>query len=158
MKINQEGIELIKHYEGLRLNAYKCSANVSTIGYGTTVYPDGRRVRLGDRIDARVAHNLLMKDIARFEKEVLSLLKVDLNENQFSALICFAYNVGSDIDKDNIAEGLGDSTLLKLVNKNPNDPAIRGEFMKWNKAGVKILKGLTDRRNAEANLYFKPVK
>ena len=82
------------------------------------------------------------------------LLKVKLNDDQLSALVSFAYNVGLDIDADFIAEGLGDSTLLKKVNANPNDPSIEKEFLKWTKSGGKILRGLVLRRQEEANLYF----
>ena len=90
----------------------------------------------------------------KFAKDVDKLVVSNVNQNQFNALVSFAYNVGSDIDTDTIAEGLGDSTLLKKVNKNPDDPSIRNEFLKWNKAGGKIITGLTRRRNEEASIYF----
>lgn len=157
MSINREGIDLIKSFERLKLKAYRCSAGRPTIGYGATYYPSGAKVKMGDNITAMQAEKLLAFHIDSFEKDVDFLVKIKLNENQRSALVSFAFNNGSDIDNDTKAEGLGDSTLLKLVNKNPNDPAIRGEFMKWNKAGGKVLKGLVARRNEEANLYFKPI-
>ena len=69
-------------------------------------------------------------------------------------MVSFAFNVGSDIDVDNIPEGLGDSTLLRKVNANPNDPSIAREFIKWNKAGGRVLDGLTKRRIQESELYF----
>jgi lysozyme len=82
-----------------------------------------------------------------FAIEVRKALTKQLNENQFSALVCFAYNVGIG--------NLKKSTLLRKANINPNDETIAGEFAKWNKAGGKVLNGLTRRRLAEADLYFK---
>ncbi len=158
MSINREGIDLIKSFESLKLKAYRCSAGRPTIGYGATYYPSGAKVKMGDKITAMQAEKLLAFHIDSFEKDVDFLVKIKLNENQRSALVSFAFNNGSDIDNDTKAEGLGDSTLLKLVNKNPNDPAIRGEFMKWVNANGKRSKGLIRRRNEEANLYFKPIK
>ena len=89
-----------------------------------------------------------------FAKDVNNLIKSEVNQNQFNSLVSFAYNVGSDIDVDNIPEGLGDSTLLKKVNINPNDKSIALEFLKWNKAKGKIVAGLTKRRQKEAQIYF----
>lgn len=88
-----------------------------------------------------------------FVADVNSLLKVPVRQHQFDALVSFAFNVGSDIDQDSIPEGLGDSTLLRLVNQNPNDPRIVGEFLKWNKAGGRIVRGLVRRRTVEAHYY-----
>lgn len=158
MKTGQAGIDLIKEFEGCKLSAYKCSAGKATIGYGSTFYEDGKPVKIGDKITQARAETLLPIVLAGFEKDVTKLLKKPVTQNQFDALCSFAFNAGSDIDADTIAEGLGDSTLLKKVNANPNDPSIRGEFMKWNKARVKgvltVLPGLTRRRQAEADLYF----
>lgn len=154
MKTNQAGIKILHEFESCRLRAYKCPAGVWTIGWGNTFYEDGRPVREGDMITQARADSLFMIILAGFERDVISLLKVKVNQNQFSALVSFAYNVGSDIDADDIPEGLGDSTLLKLVNANPNDPRIRDEFKKWNKSKGKVLNGLIRRRAAEANLYF----
>lgn len=136
------------------LQAYKCPAGIWTIGWGNTFYENGQPVKEGDVITQERANSLFQVILSRFEKDVISLLKVKVTENQFSALVCFAYNVGSDIDIDNIPEGLGDSTLLKLVNRNPNDPEIRNQFKKWNRSKGKVLNGLTRRRAAEADLYF----
>lgn len=154
MKTNQKGIALIHSFESCVLTAYKCPAGVWTIGWGNTYYEDGSKVKQGDVITQERADRLFPVILAGFERDVLSLLKVKVNENQFSALVSFAYNAGSDIDLDDIAEGLGDSTLLKLVNANPNDPRIKGEFAKWNKSKGKVLNGLIRRRAAEADLYF----
>ena len=100
----------------------------------------------------------MLKQVANmFAKDVDSLVTSNINQNQFNALVSFAFNLGSDIDADNIPEGLGDSRLLRRVNANPNDPEIAREFVKWNKAGGRVLDGLTKRRLKEAELYFTPV-
>lgn len=161
MNISQKGVDFIKRHEGLRLSAYLDSVGKPTIGYGNTYYTDGRAVRMGDKITRVQAEELLKMILKKFVYDVNSLLQTNVSQNQFDALVSFAYNVGSDIDSDNIAEGLGDSTLLKKVNGNPNDPSIRDEFMKWNKGRVKgilkVLPGLTKRRREEADLYFNLV-
>jgi lysozyme len=148
MKISRKGITLIKLYEGLRLNAYKCAAGVDTIGFGSTYYPDGSKVKLGDKLkDEAEAEELLKITLLQFEKKVNALLnKTKVNQNQFDALVSFAFNLG--------AGALAKSTLLKKVKSNPNDISIKDEFMKWVKAGGKTLKGLVKRRQEEANLYF----
>ncbi len=157
MEINQKGIDLIKSFEGLALKAYvdpATGAEPITIGYGTTIYPNGKKVKLGDTCTIQQAYDYLVHDINGFANMIRPIIKKNLNDNQFSALVSFAYNVGADIDTDTIAEGLGDSTLLKKVNTNPNDKTIELEFMKWNKAAGKVMRGLTRRREAEAKLYF----
>lgn len=153
--VNKRGVEIIKSREGLSLKAYLCPAGKWTIGYGSTFYEDGKPVKEGDVITKERAESLFKNTIKYFHDEIVNkLLKVKLNDDQLSALVSFAYNVGLDIDADFIAEGLGDSTLLKKVNANPNDPDIEKEFLKWTKSGGKILRGLVLRRQEEANLYF----
>jgi lysozyme len=148
MKLNKKGIEMMHHYEGLKLTAYLCPAKVWTIGYGNTFYEDGSKVKAGDKITKERADQLFINITNKnFAEPLLKLIKVKFNENQFSALVCFAYNVGTG--------ALAKSTLLKKVNINPNDLTIRNEFLKWNKAGGKVLNGLTKRRESEANLYFE---
>lgn len=93
------------------------------------------------------ASDLLKEMMTNYENDVKRLVKRELNQNQFDALVSFTYNLGST--------NLGKSTLLKKVNANPCDKTIKDEFLKWNKAGGKVLNGLTRRRNAEAELYFK---
>lgn len=154
MRISQNGVDLIKHFEGLRLEAYQCSAGVWTIGYGHT-----RGVKPGDRITAQRAEELLEDDLRQFERDVLHLIApgVAYTHGEFDALVSFAYNVGSDIDADLIPEGLGDSTLLKLFNKGDKANAA-DEFLKWNKARVngvrRELEGLTRRRRSERALFM----
>jgi lysozyme len=139
-------LSIIKKYEGLKLNAYICPANVPTIGFGSTFYPDGRRVKLGDKITLQEAESILLHDIKRFEKEVISSVKMEITNNQLSALISFVYNVG--------ASAFRKSTLLKKVNANPTDLTIHNEFMRWTRAGGKVLPGLVKRRAEESKLYF----
>jgi lysozyme len=146
MKINNAGIQLIKSFEGCFLNAYLCPAKVWTIGYGNTKYQNGTAVKQGDKITQQQAETLLSDILAEFSKGVSKLIKVELSDNQFSALVSFAFNLGSG--------ALSKSTLLKKVNANPHDTSINAEFLKWNKAGGKVLAGLTRRRKAESQLYF----
>jgi lysozyme len=147
LHLSQKGLDLIKQFEGLKLNPYLCPANIATIGFGNTYYPDGTKVKLTDpAITAQKAEELLKFLVQSYEKGVDSFCRDDINQNQFDALTSFAYNVG--------VGNLQKSTLIKKVNLNPNDPAIRLEFMKWNKGAGKVLAGLTRRRQAEADLYF----
>ena len=144
------GINIIKQSESCRLKAYLCPAGKWTIGYGHT----GADVSPGMIITQARAEELLLKDLAEAERGVNLLVKSFINQNQFDALVSFAFNCGTDIDTDLIAEGLGDSTLLKLVNANPHDIRIAGEFARWNKSKGIVLPGLTRRRASEAKLYF----
>lgn len=165
MKTNKEGIKILHESEKCVLTAYLCPKALEnktkglpvffTIGFGNTFYEDGSPVKQGDKITRERADKLFDFILDKFEKEVMSLIKSKVNENQFSALVSFAYNVGTDIDADSIPEGLGDSTLLKKVNTNPNDPSIRDQFMLWINKGSKFENGLKIRRAKEAGLYFK---
>lgn len=147
-KTGKAGIELIKSFEGFRSAPYKCPAGIPTIGYGATFYPGGAKVKMTDKhITEEDAVDILKNMLGSFERYVDSYCRDDINQNQFDALVSFAYNLGP--------ANLKASTLLKKVNLNPNDETIRTEFMKWVKAGGKTLKGLVRRREAEANLYFK---
>ena len=155
IKLNEEGYQMIMNFEGLSLKPYLCSAGVPTIGYGNTYYPNGKKVTLKDKPITKEYAIEIFKFIADlFAKDVNNLLKTTVTQNQFNALVSFAYNVGSDIDADDIPEGLGDSTLLKKVNKNPNDLSIMAEFLKWVRSNGKVSNGLVKRRNLEAKLYF----
>lgn len=145
--MNKEGIEILKHFEGCELTAYICPAKKITIGYGNTYYQDKSPVKIGDTITQEQADILLEMILVEFETGLDKLITVSINENQRSALISFAYNLG--------VNALKNSTLLKKVNGNPNDPTIVAEFLKWNKGGGKVLAGLTRRRQAEAALYCK---
>jgi lysozyme len=140
------GLNLIKKYEGLRLSSYLCPAGVPTIGYGSTRHPNGKKVLLGEKLASeKEATQLLLATLSPYEDAVNKHLP-NLNQCQFDALVAFSYNVGTG--------ALVKSTLLKKAKVNPNDPSILDEFLKWNKAGGKVLNGLTNRRREEANLYF----
>ena len=146
MIISNKLRELVKHFEGCKLTSYVCSAGHNTIGYGNTFYENGVKVKPGDKITQQRAEELLDVILIKFVQQTNELIKSNVNQNQRDALTDFAYNCGIG--------NLKSSTLLKLVNANPNDPEIRAQFMRWNKGGGKVLNGLTRRREAEANLYF----
>lgn len=139
MMINEAGLNLIKDFEGCRLKAYLCPAGVWTIGYGHT-----QGVKPDMVINQLQAERFLRQDLKRFEDAVTSLVKVPITPNQFSALVSFAYNVGTG--------ALYDSTLLRKLNKKDYKGAAN-EFLRWNKAGGKVLPGLTRRRLAEKDLF-----
>lgn len=154
--IDSVGFVFLQQREVFSSKPYLCSAGVPTIGFGNTFYPDGRKVSMKDKpITKSYAIEIFEIVVAGFVKDVNSLVTSNITQNQFNALVSFAYNVGSDIDIDTIAEGLGDSTLLKKVNANPNDKTIAKEFAKWNKANGKVNNGLISRRQLETELYFK---
>lgn len=139
-QIGKPGLDLIKSFEGLKLRAYLCPAKVWTIGFGST----GPHVTPGKVITEAQADELLKDDLDRFEKAVTRLVTVPLTQNQYDALVSFAFNVG--------ISALERSTLLKRVNAKLFDQAA-AEFSKWNRGGGKILAGLTRRRAAEAALF-----
>jgi len=157
MKADKQGQDFIKHFESCILHPHLCPAGIPTIGWGNTFYPNGKKVTLRDKpLTQTEADILFVFILSMFEKDVTKLIgKTKLPQHQFNAILSFAYNIGSDIDQDDIPEGLGDSTLLKKILANPNDKTIWGEFLVWNKSKGKVLLGLTRRRNAEAHLYFK---
>ena len=147
MKIDKRGLDLIKEFEGLSLKPYKCQGNISTIGYGNTFYENGTKVKMTDPpITRQRADALLILIADRFAEQVNKIVKKPLTQNQFNALVSFAFNVG--------VAGLHRSTLLRLVNNNPNDANIAKEFLKWNRAAGKVVNGLTNRRIKESALYF----
>ena len=164
MKASNNCIAIIKHYERFYANPYLCPVGKATIGYGSTYYENGKKVRLNDpSITEQEASELLELVVTGFENDVNKLVQLTLTQNQFDALVSFAYNVGSDIDADEIAEGLGDSTLLKLINSNimalntNYKKLITIEFCKWVNGTVKgkriKLAGLVARRTTEALLF-----
>ena len=146
-----KGIDLITSFEGFEAKPYPDPATGNkpyTIGYGTTVYPSGKRVELTDPpIDKSTALTYLSHDLKQFEYGVDALTVDTINQNQFGALVSFSYNCG--------LQNLKSSTLLKKVNANPNDPTIAAEFAKWCRGNGKIMKGLQRRRAAESELYFQ---
>jgi len=144
MKISEEGKDLIKLFEGCRLNAYKCSAGVPTIGFGNTYYPNGDKVKMGDTITLEEARDLFDDLIVRYERIVNSKLKVDVKQNEFDSLVSHTYNTG------------GSTTLFKLVNMEANKEKIKDWFLtKYITANGKVLQGLKNRRLKEWELYNK---
>lgn len=139
MRTSERGIELIKKHEGLRLNAYLCPAGVWTIGYGTT-----SGVEKGDKITKEQAESLLRNDLEVFENAVTMAVRVPITQNQFDALVSFAYNVGTG--------ALRSSTLMRMLNAGDYAGAA-AQFKRWNKADGKELPGLTKRRADEAILF-----
>lgn len=149
-RTSKKGIELIKEFEGFRSKPYLDSAGIPTIGYGFTIYPDGKKVTLNDKpITKEKSEEILKLVLRKYEQCVNELVKKPITQNQFDALVSFTYNVGCN--------NLKKSTLLKKVNKDPSDISIKEEFLKWNKAGGKELTGLTRRRKKEAILYFSNI-
>ncbi len=140
-RVNEDGIALIKEFEGLRLTPYACSSNVLTIGYGHT-----RTVRPGMRITRNQAEQLLEDDLRIAERAVSRLVKVPLTSNQFSALVSFAFNVGT--------VNFERSTLLRLLNRGWYEQ-VPAQLMRWNRSSGEVLGGLSRRRAAEGRLWNK---
>jgi len=139
VKCSQEGLALIKKFEGCRLKAYRCSANVLTIGYGHT-----GGVKEDDTISQPEADELLEKDIAKFEEYVNDNVIVELKQHQFDALVAWTFNLGPG--------NLRESTMLKKLN-DADYASVPFEMRRWNKAGGKTLDGLIRRRQAEGLLF-----
>ena len=139
MQISQQGVELIKHFEGCRLEAYLCPAGIWTIGYGHTL-----DVKEGDRVDQEAAEAFLIEDLEEFEDHVQRLVEVDLNQDQFDALVSWTFNLGYG--------NLAASTLLAKLNDGLYDE-VPEQIRRWTRAGGKVLSGLVRRRNAEALLW-----
>ena len=147
MKISENGLKLIKKFEGLSLKPYLCSAGIPTIGFGNTFYENMKKVTLQDETITEERADSLFNFLVttNFVNVVNRLVIVDINQNQFDALVSFVYNLGSgNFEK---------STLLKKVNQEDFIGASL-EFEKWNRAGGKVLNGLTKRRLAEKELFL----
>ena len=146
MKTSSKGKAIIKRYEGFRAKPYLCPAGVPTIGYGATYYADGRKVTLKDApISEADADKLLDKMLGKYEDAVNRYVQVPINQNQFDALVSFCYNLGQ--------ENLRNSTLLKKVNAKDFKGAA-DQFLRWNRAGGRVLAGLTKRRTDERKLFL----
>tara|TARA_R110000824_G_scaffold14762_4_gene62591 strand:- start:248 stop:691 length:444 start_codon:yes stop_codon:yes gene_type:complete len=139
MKISEEGKMLIKKFEGCKLDSYRCSANVATIGYGHT-----KDVSDGDTCTQEEADQMLAEDLEEFEGYVDKLVTVDLTQNQRDALIAWTFNLGP--------KNLKSSTMLAELNAE-NYTKVPSEMKRWNKAGGKTLEGLIRRREAEGLLW-----
>ena len=145
MQTSEKGIALIKQFEGCKLTAYQDSVGVWTIGYGWTQPVDGKPIRAGMTIKQETAERLLKTGLVSYESDVSRLVKVGLTQGQFDALVSFTYNLG--------ARSLSTSTLLRKLNAG-DYAAAADEFLRWNKAGGKVLNGLTRRREAERALFL----
>lgn len=139
MIISKNGLDLIKHFESLQLKAYKCSANVWTIGYGHT-----KNVKEGDRISQDQANCFLMQDLYSVERAIVRLVKVKINQNQFDALCSLIFNIG--------ISAFNKSTLLAKLN-NGDYVGAAEQFRRWNKVNNVVMAGLVRRRQAEEDLF-----
>ena len=146
MKISEVGVNLIKSFEGCSLKAYKCPVGVWTIGWGTTEPINGVKPHEGMIITQQQADELLIKNLKAYENAVNKYVTYQINQNQFDALVSFAYNCGNG--------ALKTSTLLKKLNAGDVQGAAN-EFLRWNKANGKVLNGLTRRRESERKLFLK---
>lgn len=151
-RASADGVMLMHYFESCSLKAYPDPGSKNgepwTIGWGHT----GPEVKPGLAWTQQQADDAFIADLRHFERGVTSLVNVPLTQGQFDALVSFAYNVGLDIDSDTIAEGLGDSTLLRKLNAGDYAGAAL-EFLKWNKNDGKPMRGLTRRRHAEMGRF-----
>lgn len=148
MKLDENGRKFIERWEGLRLNAYQCSAGIWTIGLGSTRYADGDPVKRGDKLKSKEeAWELFEHTLTPYEDAVSRGVTVPLNQNQFNALVSFTYNVG--------VGAFHASTLKRRLNAKDFDN-VPNEFLRWNKANNKPVLGLTNRRISEAGLFLLP--
>jgi len=143
MKVSQECVDMIKFFEGFGSKAYLCPADVWTIGYGRT-----KNVKEGDMLTEIQAERDLLEELEEFGEQVSNTVKVPLLQNQFDALTSWTYNLG--------VGNLQSSTLLKELNSKKYIAAGK-EILRWNKAGGKVLAGLTRRRESEAKLWAREV-
>ena len=146
MHVSPSGIDLICNFEGLRLSAYDDGVGVWTIGFGTTKYPNGIRVKKGDTCTVAQARSYMQHDLKEFEQTVNSAVKTEVNQNQFDALVSLAYNIGTNAFKN--------STLIKQLNEG-NYKAAANQFDAWVNAGGKRMQGLVNRRATEKALFLK---
>ena len=156
MRISQNGLDLIKKYEGFRPEAYLCTSGIPTIGYGST-YVNKIKVKLGDTITLAKAEVQLLDDVTAFEKLVNNNVTTQMTQGMFDALVSIVYNVGPGLKghKDGIITlKSGDqSTLLRKVN-TPDKIGASLEFLKWTRSAGIVLKGLVRRRTEERELFL----
>ena len=148
MQISNNGIALIKRFEGCRLTAYPdpgTGGDTWTIGYGWTGKGDGKPIRPGMKIDEATADRLLRTGVVSFDQAVSKMLKVTVTQNQYDALVSLAYNIGT--------RALSTSTLMKKLNAGDVKGAA-DEFLRWNRSGGKVMPGLTNRRKAEREVFL----
>jgi len=139
MNISEEGLSLIKKFEGCELKAYRCAANVLTIGYGST-----KGVTEDMEITQEEAETLLQEEMHEYEGYINNMVKVPLEQHQFDAMVSWVFNLGSG--------NLSSSTLLRVLNEGKYEE-VPEQILRWNKAGGKVLDGLVRRRTAESLLF-----
>lgn len=145
MHVSPSGVDLICNFEGLRLKAYDDGVGVWTIGFGTTVYPNGIKVKKGDTCTEAQAKAYMAHDLKKFASAVNNAVTVPLNQNQFDALVSLAYNIGTG--------AFSKSTLVKKLNANDYRSAA-DQFDVWVNAGGKRMQGLVNRRAKEKALFL----
>jgi len=139
---------LIKKFEGLELTSYPDTGGIWTIGFGSTINKDtGQAIKQGDKIDVATAERWLKQDIAEREKRIKGLIKVPVTANMKAALVSLAYNIGTG--------AFASSTLLRLLNSGADKKLVADQFLRWNKVQGKEVKGLTNRRKLERELFLK---
>ncbi len=139
MKISDEGLELIRHFEGCETTAYQDSVGVWTIGYGHT-----KGVAEGQTCSLEDAETMLSDEMDEYEGYINSMVDVELEQNEFDALVAWVYNLGPT--------NLGESTLLKILNAG-DKPGVPEQIKRWNRAGGQVLEGLVRRRSAESLMF-----
>ncbi len=141
-------LNLIKQFEGLELTAYPDTGNIWTIGFGSTINKDtGQAIKKGDKIDLATAERWLKQDIAEREKKIKALIKVPVTANMMAAMVSLAYNIGTG--------AFSSSTLLRLLNSGADKKLVADQFLRWNKVKGQEVKGLTNRRKLERELFLK---
>lgn len=154
MQTSNNFVKSIIASEGFELEAYRDSKEIPTIGIGTIKYPDGVKVKMGDKCTEEQAYFYLNDYVKKMVIAINKLIKnIEVNQNQFDAICSLTYNIGTT--------GFANSTVLKLMKKNTKDPLIKDAWLMWNKEtknGAKVASdGLTNRRKREYKLYSTPV-
>ena len=150
MIVSKNGLDLIKEFESFKSKPYLCPSQKATIGFGSTYYPDGKKVTLQDKEITEEKAFEILEYIANkdFGSNINKVVKVPLNQNQFDALVSFAYNIGNG--------NFNSSTLLRWLNQG-NYKEASMQLLRWNKSKGIVLNGLTRRRKAEKALFDKPI-
>ena len=148
MKLSKQGLNLIKEFEGFVAKPYLCPAGIPTIGYGSTRYLDGTKVSLRDpRITKEQAEELLLNTLVSFETGVAKAVKVELEQNEYDALVSLCYNIG--------VGNFTSSTLVRLLNDGEAPIDVAAQFLRWNRANSRVIPGLTTRRERERALFLE---
>lgn len=147
MKVSIDGLKLIRNFEGFRAKAYVCPAGKLTIGIGTVIDTPGESYLTTATITEEEAYELLRKDVAKMEAQVIPSVKVALTQNQWDAIMSLVYNIGTG--------AFNKSTVLRVINSNGDPATIKKAWLMWVKAAGKTLPGLVLRREKELEHYFK---